>query len=1248
MLILRISAKSFSRQYGLLFLAILLSACGGSADDQQVQNNTVTIPELAGLEEGQAQARLEALGLTVLRREQHGDDQPQQKALLGDVIASIPAAGTRVGSGSQVTLLIASGLVMVPDLVGLPQQSHDVSDPKASAQAWLLAMGFAPPDVRKEYHAEFAAGLVVRQQPAAVDGFGQSNYADPEQDRFTLFVSLGAAPAALPVVPDLRGLSQQQALEQLQALELQLEFSENPQTALPDPVARGEVFAQEPPAGTAVESGSVVSVQIASGLIQVPDLGGLPRELLEPEHVHEAASNWLQNLGFANVITSFTNDNTVALDAVVRQVPEALDADGQPVYVDPQLTTVFLFVSLGAADSPSNLTGVWRLQRSQISAAQTEPHSLCGDGDDLSYLSIFKDQSGKFKAVDISGTELFGKIHQGLKTIELNGTRAWRNAVGESVSYRLQHSGRLEPDTGHITGEMTITGTMSSTQVCQRQMRFEGVRQYQGANAEPRDGLYVMESRSSPLAVKAPVWRDHAVWQLQQAPAGYKLWTDRGQRGIALLDPLSGLFSLQLDGRENGDFDGDGKQDCRVFTEDVYGFFLLPGSDASDRPVLRATVYRHALDYHDDPLCAGITEGWSESKTNLYGRPRAANVFVRSVQSESAEAGGVSLGVSQPPIYFDNPDGMTFSMVHHSSDTAVCAGDYQPRLIMALPATDFASEELSMGGYSELSCEVPLGGFVDGVYRMDIKDETGAVVESLPSFMLNTPVLLSSAPSAKQVNLNNAGVTPQQDGEVLDMPGYFNPGVDNVINLSAVNNNASLVLRQHVEALPNRYYESLADAAGLTLAADGVLAQAAAYGSALQLQFVERLAHGSAIARSNTVRLRPGVHGLFNIVLSDATSSEYLQIYVSGHLQGQGKTHCRVSHALAANASCTAAGLSYMDDSLVLALIINGTAWDVTLSFDDARHALVHAQSLDGRTLQGEASLADTRLRAISIIDHLGERYTKIEVANPLPVFAHGQLQSSAAQNLLLTGGSHGISLWQNDYATRYRSNLVFPLDAQIQTQLNQLVYDNRFMMTGLLAADVFRLSLGGHENDASRLRSYSVPYGNLLSSPVQAPADPGMLLVPGGLPPLRSDLQVLVNGVSVLPSDPVDDTLGSLQNPLAIADGDRLALRWPDVTAVPGESRWLVRLQVLDGGGVALGHENRSTRYLNHQQADSDLSLSGGFWYWDSAVSVPDITARLALSEPVDLLLELELARSGDDALRAQSQSLYLRVSPL
>lgn len=115
----------------------------------------VEVPRLVGLTRAQAQQTLENVGLEVGTVTQTDNDAPA-----GQVLATAPAAGTRVPAPSPVSFTVSDGpaAVSIPDVTG---QDY------AAARTLLAQLGFAVGTVTYDTTSALPAGAVVAQTPAA-------------------------------------------------------------------------------------------------------------------------------------------------------------------------------------------------------------------------------------------------------------------------------------------------------------------------------------------------------------------------------------------------------------------------------------------------------------------------------------------------------------------------------------------------------------------------------------------------------------------------------------------------------------------------------------------------------------------------------------------------------------------------------------------------------------------------------------------------------------------------------------------------------------------------------------------------------------------------------------------------------------------------------------------------------------------------------------------------------------------------
>jgi len=222
---------------GACALLLTLSAC----NDYPNYPHTTSVPNVVGQAQAAASTAIADAGLTVGTVTQAAS----ATVVSGDVVSETPAAGTRVASGSAVSLVISTGpaLVSVPNVVG---------DTQAAAATAITAAGLTVGNVTQASSATVASGLVISETPAA----GTSVAAGSS---VALVVSTGAATVA---VPNVVGDTVATATTALTGAGLILGTQTN---ASSPTVASGDIISQNPAAGQSAAPGSAVNVVVSSG-----------------------------------------------------------------------------------------------------------------------------------------------------------------------------------------------------------------------------------------------------------------------------------------------------------------------------------------------------------------------------------------------------------------------------------------------------------------------------------------------------------------------------------------------------------------------------------------------------------------------------------------------------------------------------------------------------------------------------------------------------------------------------------------------------------------------------------------------------------------------------------------------------------------------------------------------------------------------------------------------------------------------
>lgn len=197
----------------------------------------VEIPEVAGLEQGEAENRLEAEGL-----EYEVSEAPSPEYPKGQATGTDPPAGERVRLGTRVTLTISTGpsQVVVPPVVGLTSEA---------ARQQLSARGLEISET--EEPSERPVGEVTAQSPDA------GTRVEPGS---TVEVTVSSGPDQTEVnIPNVVGQIRSDAVSSIRDAGLTATVIEEPTTILPQD---GRVIDQTPSGGTKVAEGTSVTLTV--------------------------------------------------------------------------------------------------------------------------------------------------------------------------------------------------------------------------------------------------------------------------------------------------------------------------------------------------------------------------------------------------------------------------------------------------------------------------------------------------------------------------------------------------------------------------------------------------------------------------------------------------------------------------------------------------------------------------------------------------------------------------------------------------------------------------------------------------------------------------------------------------------------------------------------------------------------------------------------------------------------------------
>lgn len=201
----------------------------------------VSVPNLIGKSEADAQSALSSAGLTGSVSTSHSDSIAE-----GLVISQGTEAGKKVTAGTSVSFVVSLGKekVSVPYLIGLS---------KEDAQNALYDVGLDVGSVSEEYSETVEAGLVISQVTSA--GI------EVEKGTAVSFVISLGKDVETVTVPNLIGRSESDA----QAALSNVGLVGDPSSAYSDSIAVGYVSSQTTAEGTQVEAGSVVHYSVSVG-----------------------------------------------------------------------------------------------------------------------------------------------------------------------------------------------------------------------------------------------------------------------------------------------------------------------------------------------------------------------------------------------------------------------------------------------------------------------------------------------------------------------------------------------------------------------------------------------------------------------------------------------------------------------------------------------------------------------------------------------------------------------------------------------------------------------------------------------------------------------------------------------------------------------------------------------------------------------------------------------------------------------
>ena len=249
----------------LVVIALLL--IGGSVwalSRSAATPEAVSVPNVVGLSQADAKSQIEAAGLEwELNPEKVASDTVEKDS----VASTDPAGGTQAEKGSTVRVTISSG----PDSVTLPDNLVGMS-PDDARQA-VEALG-----LKWEVNSSKVASDTVAEGKVAQTNPSPGSKVKAGQT-ITAYLSSGSDQVE---VPDLVGMSQDQARSALKAVGLEL----GNVTTVDSDKDKDRIVSQDPETGSKVKKGTTIAVSISTGKaaqVEIPTVVGISREDAEAQ-----------------------------------------------------------------------------------------------------------------------------------------------------------------------------------------------------------------------------------------------------------------------------------------------------------------------------------------------------------------------------------------------------------------------------------------------------------------------------------------------------------------------------------------------------------------------------------------------------------------------------------------------------------------------------------------------------------------------------------------------------------------------------------------------------------------------------------------------------------------------------------------------------------------------------------------------------------------------------------------------------
>ncbi len=217
----------------------------------ELVGDEITVPDVRGMDESEAQRKLEGEGLKVGTSEAVYSSEYAE----GEVIGTTPSAGSKVTEDTEIVMQVSKGTekIKVPNVVGKKDES---------AQSAIKSAGLKVGTVTYEYDEDAAKGKVVSQSPSG------SKKVEPGT-KVDLVVSKGKKPEEKIKVKNFKGRFEEELLDWVYQNDLNASLQRTEHSSVYE---EGTIISMTPSSGS-VKKGQTIKYVLSLG----------PKEPVEPE-----------------------------------------------------------------------------------------------------------------------------------------------------------------------------------------------------------------------------------------------------------------------------------------------------------------------------------------------------------------------------------------------------------------------------------------------------------------------------------------------------------------------------------------------------------------------------------------------------------------------------------------------------------------------------------------------------------------------------------------------------------------------------------------------------------------------------------------------------------------------------------------------------------------------------------------------------------------------------------------------------